>query len=83
MDAKLTLKLDHDAIEGAKRYAMNNHRSLSGLVEDFFKNLIYDAKTSEKYPPLIENLSGIVSEKDLEYLSAEDEKAAYILRKYR
>lgn len=83
METKLTLKLDQGAIEAAKEYARSNHKSLSGLVEEFFRNLTHANKAPERYPPLIRNLSGIVSEKDLEYLSQEDEKARYILRKYK
>lgn len=82
METKLTLKLDQGAIEAAKKYAESNHKSLSKLVEDFFKHLISETKPSENYPQLIKDLSGIISEKDLEYLSQEDEKARYILRKY-
>ena len=83
MDTKLTLKLDQRVIASAKKYAENNHKTLSKLVEDFFRNLVSESNPPERYPPLIENLSGIISEKDLEYLSQEDEKARYILRKYR
>lgn len=83
MEAKLTLKLDQLTIEAAKNYAASNNKSLSRLVEDFFRNLIYQNNPPKEYPPLIESLSGIVSEKELEYLSREDEKARYILRKYK
>ena len=80
MEAKLTLKLDQGAIESAKRYAKKNKKSLSKLVEDFFKNLVSENNAPALYPPLIEKLSGIISEKDLEYLSGKDEKARHILR---
>ena len=83
METKLTLKLDQRVINSAKKYAKTNQKSLSKLVEDFFRNLVYENKPSGKYPPLIEELSGIISEKDLEKLSREDEKARYILRKDR
>lgn len=83
MDTKLTLKLDQMVINSAKRYAENNHKSLSKLVEDFFKNLIYEDKLASKYPPLIEELSGIISENDLKRLVRENEKAYYILKEGR
>ena len=79
METKLTLKLDKEVIISAKKYAEINHKSLSRLVEDFFRNLVYENSPSQRYPPLIEKLSGIVSEKELDYLSQEDEKARYIL----
>jgi hypothetical protein len=80
METKLTLKLDQIVINSAKEYAKNNHKSLSKLVEDFFRNLIYTNNPAVKYPPLIERLSGVVSEEDLEGLSLEDERARHILR---
>ena len=80
METKLTLKLERDVIESAKKYAEKNNKSLSRLVEDFFRNMVYENNSSVKYPPLIEKLSGVISEKDLEKLSQEDEKARYILR---
>jgi hypothetical protein len=80
MNTKLTLKLDQMVIESAKKYAENNHKTLSKLVEDFFRNLTYENKPSPKYPPLIEKLSGIISEDDLKRLAQEDEKASYILK---
>ena len=81
METKLTLKLDKKAIDSAKKYAKTNHTSLSKLVENFFKNLIHEDNSNKKYPPLIEKLSGVVSEEDLTRLYHEDEKARYILRK--
>ncbi|MCL2220133.1 MAG: DUF6364 family protein [Chitinispirillia bacterium] len=80
METKLTLKLDRSVIDSAKEYAKNSHKSLSKLVEDFFKSLAYENSPPEKYPLLIENLSGIISEEDLERVSKEDERARYILR---
>ena len=83
MEAKLTLKLDQMIINSAKRYAEDNHKSLSRLVEDFFRNLVYENNPPRKYPSLIEELSGVISEKDLERISREDEKVRYILGEER
>ena len=80
METKLTLKLDQTVINSAKEYAKKNQKSLSKLVEGFFKGLVYENTASEKYPLLIKRLSGVISEKDLERLSREDEKARHILR---
>ena len=79
METKLTLKLDQRVIQSAKKYAEDNNKSLSKLVEDFFRNLACGSPLPEKYPPLIEKLSGIISEEDLEQLSREDERARRIL----
>ncbi|MDR1444577.1 MAG: DUF6364 family protein, partial [Treponema sp.] len=65
METKLTLKLDQTVINSAKKYAEDNNRSLSKLVEDFFRNLSSENIREEEYPPLIKKLSGIISENDL------------------
>ena len=39
MDTKLTLRLDVDAIEAAKRYAAARGSSVSQIVEDYFSRL--------------------------------------------
>ena len=83
METKLTLKLDQGIINSAKEYAEKNQKSLSKLVEDFFRNLIYENCATEKYPPLIKKLSGVISEADLEKISLDDEKVRYMLRKDR
>jgi len=80
METKLTLKLDQAVINSAKLYAKKNQKSLSNLVESFFRDLTNDNNTPGKYPLLINRLSGVISEKDLEKLSHDDEKARHILR---
>jgi len=39
VDSKLTLRLDIDAIEAAKRYAAARGSSVSKIVEDYFSRL--------------------------------------------
>jgi hypothetical protein len=80
METKLTLKLDQSVINSAKEYAENNNRSLSRLVEDYFRNLVSENIQKEAYPPLIKKLSGVISENDLKKLSKEDDRVKYILR---
>jgi len=46
MDAKLTLKLDKNVIEKAKKYAKSHERSLSRLTESYLKSLI-DNKSNQ------------------------------------
>ena len=78
METKLTLKLDQSVIKSAKRYAEMNNRSVSKLVEDYFRNLVMEDDSIEKYSPLIEELSGVISEKDLDKLNYVD----YLEKKY-
>ncbi|HOC29106.1 MAG TPA: DUF6364 family protein [Treponemataceae bacterium] len=68
METKLTLKLDQAVIQSAKQYAEENNRSLSKLVEDYFRNLTGVSESESRYSPLVEELSGVISEKDLDGL---------------
>jgi len=66
METKLTLKLDQSVIQSVKIYAEKNNRSLSKLVEDYFRNLLMENDTRKlKLSPLVQELSGIISESDL------------------
>ncbi len=66
METKLTLKLDKAVIQSVKKYAKNNNKSLSKLVEQYFRKLVSENEEKSKYSPLVEELSGVVSEKDLQ-----------------
>jgi hypothetical protein len=81
MDAKLTLKLDETVIESAKKYAESNKRSLSKLVENYFRNLTAKNIPPQKHSPLVESLSGVISEKEAEKWAREDPRIRYILTK--
>lgn len=49
MNAKLTLTIDKDVIEKAKRYAKSENRSLSNLIESFLRQVSSDEKTEDEY----------------------------------
>ena len=82
MEAKLTLKMNKKVIESAKLYAKKHNRSLSGLVENYFGNLSskHDSYAQE-HSPVVESLSGIFTQGELEKFAREDERARYIIRK--
>jgi len=81
METKLTLKLDKTVIETAKQYAEKNNRSLSRLVENFFRNLTSSDISRKKHSPLVESLTGMISEEEAEKWAREDPKIRYILTK--
>jgi hypothetical protein len=81
METKLTLKLDKTVIETAKQYAQKNNRSLSKLVENFLRNLTSSDISQEKHSPLVESLTGIISEEEAERWAEKDPKIRYILTK--
>ena len=58
--------MDKDVIESMKCYAANNKKSLSRLVEDFFKTSIEEIKDTISISPLVKELTGIISEKDMD-----------------
>ncbi len=78
MNVKLTLKMDQNVINSMKQYAAQNDKSLSNLVEEFFKSMAAAGNKNENISPLVKELSGIISEKDLENISYTD----YLEKKY-
>ena len=77
MNTKLTLTLKKEIIEQAKKYASEKGRSLSEMVENYFKYLT-DLKLeekSEKLSPRVKKLRGIVKvNSDFDYKKILDEE---------
>jgi len=48
MNAKLTLTIDKEVIEQAKRYAKSENRSLSNLIENFLRQVSQNEKIDEE-----------------------------------
>lgn len=62
MDKKLTLNLNSNTIEAAKRYAKFNNISLSKLIESYLGSLTQKEEEKEtKITPLVKSLSGVIS----------------------
>lgn len=78
MDTKLTLKLNREVIERAKRYAQEHNQSLSRLVERLLNGVTvgHEAAPSSSITPRVKRLAGAmlplgnIDEKDVigEYL---------------
>lgn len=62
MNTKLTLTLEKKIIEQAKRYASNKGRSLSEMVENYFKYITNSNSEDEKeqLSPRIKKLRGVL-----------------------
>ena len=61
MDSKLTLNINKDLANKAKLYAKSRGRSLSDLVENYFKILTSrDQTRNEDYPPIVKSLLGAI-----------------------
>ena len=60
MDTKLTLKLNQEVIEKAKRFARDQQTSLSQLIENYLLNLTREEGSGIPVSPLVKSLSGII-----------------------
>ena len=80
MNTKLTLSLEKEVIEQAKSYAKKTGRSLSELVESYFKNLIGKTEKEDDIHPKVKKLIGrITLPDDFDEDKAKDE---YFKEKY-
>jgi hypothetical protein len=61
MDTKLTLSLDKDIIEQAKKYAKKKNISLSKLIESYLNKVSSRERETPEISPLVKSLSGIIS----------------------
>jgi predicted CopG family antitoxin len=59
MNTKLTLTIEKEVIEKAKKYAEEKGRSLSDIIENYLKVITgEDDSANEKITPLIKHLKG-------------------------
>jgi len=79
MTAKLTLNLNKNITENAKIYARRNNVSLSKLIENYLNSLTKPPATKKKISPLVESLTGIIPNVDIE---ERQEYRDYITKKY-
>jgi len=63
MNTKLTLNIERDLIQIAKKYAQKSNQSLSSLVQNYLKHLIYGDKSEvlTGITHTVRNLSGIIN----------------------
>jgi len=81
MDTKLTLNIDQDVVKKAKSYAGKRGRSLSDLVENYFKALARKTSASqEELTPKVKSLLGSFKlPRDFDYMKALSD---HLTRKY-
>ena len=82
MQRKLTLKLEDSVIRRAKQYARSHHRSLSKMVEFYFRSVAEEKRPGERkaLPPVVASLSGLL--KGGNKRNTEAQYADYIKKKY-
>ena len=81
MDTKLTLKLDKEIINQAKRYAESRKISLSKLIEIYLQLLTKESSEKDNISPLVESLSGVI-ELPKNY-DDKDDYSEYLTQKYK
>jgi hypothetical protein len=82
MDTKLTLKLNQEIIEKAKKYASDQKLSLSRIVENYLHSLTSDTKNDGfEISPFVKSIStGINMPSDFDY---KKEYSDYLMEKYK
>jgi len=61
MNVKLTLTVNKATIEKAKKYAQENGKSISSLVENYLNALVIKDGHTDEYSPTVMKLLGSVS----------------------
>ncbi|PKD19981.1 hypothetical protein APR41_14975 [Salegentibacter salinarum] len=82
MDTKLTLKLNQEVIEKAKKYASEKKLSLSRIVEFYLQSLTTDSKKDDfEISPFVKSIStGTSIPADVDY---KKEYSDYLMEKYK
>lgn len=82
MKARLTLKLNKQTIEQAKKYASSKKISLSKLIEIYLNSITLDDKTKEReISPFVKSISsGKIIPSNLD---EKDEYVKYLENKYK
>jgi predicted CopG family antitoxin len=77
MNTKLTLTIEQEIINKAKKFAKENNRSLSDIIENYLKFLIADKKT-KKINPIVDSLKGSfkLPNEDIDYKKELNENLA-------
>jgi len=84
MDTKLTLKLNENVIERAKKYASNKKLSLSRLIENYLDSLTSEQQDELEISPFVKSISntkGVPS--DVDYKKWREEYIDYLDKKYQ
>ena len=80
MTTKLTLSVEKEIIDQAKRYAQEHNRSLSEIVAKYLEYLAGDAATAIDIDPEVLDLSDEIPVEQL--MDADDTKYRYLRDKY-
>jgi len=81
METKLTLRLNKNVIERAKKYAQNHKISLSKMIEVYLESITSTRKKDNEITPLVESLSGVIDlDTNVDY---KNDYTDYLTEKYK
>lgn len=84
MDSKLTLKLNENVIERAKKYASNKKLSLSRLIENYLDSLTREQTDDFEISPFVKSISsGKSIPVDLDEKTLREEYTEYLNQKHQ
>lgn len=79
MHTKLTLSLNENVIEQAKKYAKENNISLSRMIENYLKAITENKTKKQKISPLVKSLTGVIKLQNDNY---KKDYAEFLTQKY-
>lgn len=84
MDSKLTLKLNHNIITRAKKYASQKELSLSRLIENYLDSLTRETGDDFEISPFVQSIStGKRIPSDMTDKTAREDYSAYLQKKHQ
>ena len=83
METKLTLRMDKNIINAAKRFAREHHTSLSSLVADYFRRLVMNNTREQQPTPILAEITGVLKKTSGSRENWQEEYHQHIEEKYR
>ena len=81
MTTKLTLTIEDRVIDSAKKYARQQGKSLSDIIENYLKSITSEEERATKLSPKVSKMMGVISlPDDFDYKS---EMGAAISKRYK
>ena len=84
MDSKLTLKLNENVIERAKKYASTRELSLSRLIENYLDSITKEQNDDFEISPFVKSISsGKSIPADVDWKTSREDYTDYLDKKYQ
>ena len=84
MDSKLTLKLNENVIERAKKYASTRELSLSRLIENYLDSITQEQNDDFEISPFVKSISsGKSIPADIDGKTSREDYIDYLDKKYQ